>query len=247
MDRSDYFLLGQLKKACSQRTNGSWELLATAAGNPHSLSKTLQGLALDELKLEFMSTVTFSPSIVEERVEALSVSRPDLLRHLLAEWEVEVCQNQLASENVFITRAISTARTLFTVDQVDPNAEPWLWNEHLNVFSPNASRSLAHRPIINQVITLEDIKNAIPHGGGVIRALRGQNIQLEESIFTHYAQLMNSTSSYILSLLIELSRQTSFNTDIWIEHCLDFLPKTSDPYNLTPMTYSLLNPSWYVW
>ena len=49
MDRSNNFLLEQLKQAYRQRTDGRWQLLATAAGHEESIGQILESLDVSEL------------------------------------------------------------------------------------------------------------------------------------------------------------------------------------------------------
>jgi hypothetical protein len=76
MDRSKIVLLEQLKQACSQRIDKCWYLLATAAGNEEGIRVTLRGLEINELRLD--TVIALPTLLVEDRVLALSVSRPEL-------------------------------------------------------------------------------------------------------------------------------------------------------------------------
>ncbi|NJK69782.1 MAG: hypothetical protein HC849_19140 [Oscillatoriales cyanobacterium RU_3_3] len=243
MDRSENFLLEQLKQACSQRIDIHWELLATAAGVEQSISQTLRGLDVNELRMD--SEIACSSSFVEDRVIAISVSRPELLRNLLSQWEMEPRTGDPYLDAGFLDIAIKTAHRCFMVVEIDRNAEPWLWDEHLKpTYMRETARSLARRPLINKVLTQNDIENAIICGGIILTALRTQEVQIDESVFAHYADLIGCTDPYVTAILIELSRRTNFDSRIWFERILEVFPAITDPLYLTLSTYALLNPTW---
>ena len=245
MDRSKSFLLEQLKQACSLRIDIRWELLATPAGVEQSICQTLRGLDVNELRMDTASYIACSSSFVENRVIALSVSRPELLRNLFNQWEMEPRTGDPYLDAGFLDIALKTARRCFTVVEIDPEAEPWLWNEHLkSTYMRETFSLLASRPLINKVLTQNDIENAISCGGMILSTLRTQQVQIDESVFAHYADLMGSTDPYVTAILIELSRRTNFDSRIWFERILEVFPTISDPLDLTLSTYALLNDQW---
>ena len=248
MDRSKSFLLEQLKQACSQRTNGRWELLATAAGNEESIRQTLRCLNVNELRLD--TDIALPSNLVEDRVLALSVSRPELLRNLFNQWKMEPRTGDSYLDSGCLDIALKTACRCFTVVEIDPDAEPWSWeeqlkNEHLKImWDPDYIRLLGSRPLNDKVLTQNDIENAIGSGMSVLKTLRTQKVQIDESVFAHYADLISSTGPYVTALLIELSRRTNFDSRIWFERILEVFPTISDPLDLTLSTYALLNDQW---
>ncbi|WP_377478601.1 MAG: hypothetical protein P2A85_08225 [Microcoleus anatoxicus] len=250
MDRSKSFLLEQLKQACSQRIDIRWELLATAAGLDQSICQTLRGLDVNELRMDTGSYIACSSTFVEDRVLALSVSRPDLLRNLFNQWEMEPRTGDPYLDAGFLDIALKTGRRCFTVVEIDPEAEPWCWEEQLKnerlkiMYDSEYIRLLGSRPLINKVLTQNDIENAIGSGMSLIKTLRTQHVQIEESVFAHYADSIISTGPYVTALLIELSRGTNFDSRIWFERILEVFPTISDPLDLTLSTYALLNDQW---
>lgn len=250
MDRSKSFLLEQLKLACSQRTNGRWELLATAAGNENSIRQTLRGLDVNELR--FDTDIALPSNLVEDRVMALSVSQPELLRNLLNQWEMEPRTGDPYLDSGCLDIALKTAHRCFTFVEIDPEAEPWWWEEQLKnerlkiMYDSEYIRLLGSRPLIDKVLTQNDIENAIGSGMSLIKTLRTQQVKIEESVFAHYADSIISTGPYVTALLIELSRQTNFDSRIWFERILEVFPTISDPLDLTLSTYSLLNDQWVI-
>ena len=249
MDRSKIVLLEQLKQACSQRIDNNWHLLATAAGNEEGIRVTLRGLEINELRLD---TFIAMPSYLAEfRVLALSVSRPELLRNLLNLWEMEPPTGNPDDLGAgCLETALTTGRRCFTVVEIDPEAEPWSWEEELKNqplkirYSCEYIRLLGSRPLKDKVLTQKDIENGINSGMSVLKTLRTQQVQIDESVFAHYADLIISVGPYVTALLIELSRRTNFDSRIWFERILEIFPTISDPLDLTLSTYALLNDQW---
>jgi len=250
MDRSNNFLLEQLKQACSQRIDNSWHLLATAAGNEEGIRQTLRGLDVNELRLD--TIIAMPTHLTEDRVLALSVSRPELLRNLLNQWEMEPPNGDRDWAAGCLDTALETARRCFTVVEIDPEAEPWSWEEQLKneplkiMYNSEYIRLLGSRPLKDKVLTQKDIENGIGSGMSVLKTLRTQQVQIDESVFAHYADLMSSTGPYVTALLIELSRRTNFDSRIWFERILEIFPTISAPLDLTRSTYALLNDQWVV-
>ena len=161
MDRSKIVLLEQLKQACSQRIDKCWHLLATAAGNEEGIRVTLRGLDINELRLD---TVIAMPTLlVEDRVLALSVSRPELLRNLLNQWEMEPRTGNPDVDAGCLETALTTGLRCFTVLEIDPEAEPWSWEEELKnkplklIYNSEYIRLLGSRPLKDKVLTQKDI------------------------------------------------------------------------------------------
>ena len=250
MDRSKIVLLEQLKQACSQRIDNSWHLLATAAGNEEGIRVTLRGLDVNELRLD---TFIAMPSYLAEfRVLALSVSRPELLRNLLNQWEMEPRTGNPDRDYGCLERALTTGRRCFIVVEIDPEAEPWSWEEELKnkplkiMHNSEYIRLLGSRPLKDKVLTQKNIENGIGSGMSLLKTLRTQQVQIDESVFAHYADLILSTGPYVTALLIELSRRTNFDSRIWFERILEIFPTISDPLEVALSAYTLLNDQWVV-
>ncbi len=127
MDRSKIVLLEQLKQACSQRIDNGWQLLEKAAGREEGIRQTLRGLDVNELRLD--TDIALPSNLVQDRVLALSVSRPELLRNLLNQWEMEPRTGDPYLDSGCLDIALKTARRCFTVVEIDPEAEPWSWED----------------------------------------------------------------------------------------------------------------------
>jgi len=250
MDRSNNFLLEQLKQACLQRTDGRWQLLATAAGHEESIRQTLENLDVNELRPGILRALP--PSLIGDTIMALSVSQPQLIGDLLSEWEKEPRTGDPYLDAGCLDIAIKTGRRFLTVVKLDPDAEPWNWEEQLKneplkiMWDPEYIRFLASCPLVNKKLTLENIENCIEGGKNLLKTLRTQEVQIDESVFHRYADLIISTDPYAIAMLIELSRGTNFDSRIWFERMLEVFPTISYPLYLTLSTYALLNDQWVV-
>lgn len=250
MDRSNNFLLEQLKQASLQRTDGRWQLLATAAGHEESIRQTLENLDVNELRAGILRVLP--PSLVGDTIMALSVSRPQLIGDLLSEWEKEPRTGDPCIDSGCLNAAINTGRRFLTVVKLDPDAEPWSWEEQLKneplkiMWDSQYIQFLASRPLVEKTLTLENIENCIDSGKSLLETLRTQKVQIDESVFARYADLISSTDPYVIAMLIELSRRTNFDSRIWFERILEVFPTITDPLYLTLSTYALLNPTWCV-
>ncbi|MEG4634894.1 hypothetical protein QUB56_36105, partial [Microcoleus sp. AR_TQ3_B6] len=60
------------------------------------------------------------------------------------------------------------------------------------------------------------------------------------------ADLISSTDSYVIAMLIELSRGTNFDYRIWFERMLEVFPTISDPRHFVLSINALLNDQWVV-
>jgi hypothetical protein len=74
--------MSELQKALAKRCDGYWEMLATAAGMPASVEKSLQRLSAEELSMGF----GHPDCIIMERVEALAAWDPVVLADLSKTW-----------------------------------------------------------------------------------------------------------------------------------------------------------------
>ena len=73
------------RDALRRRSDGYWELLATAAGAPEAVERTVRGLTAQELD-RGAHGLALAPSLVEERVEALAAHDVGRLVELAREW-----------------------------------------------------------------------------------------------------------------------------------------------------------------
>ena len=175
MDRSNNFLLEQLKQACLQRTDGRWQLLATAAGHEESIGQILESLDVNELRLDTMKALP--ASLVGDKIMALCVSRPQLLGDLLSQWEQEPLTGDPYVDAGCLTAAINTGHRILTVVKLDPDAEPWSWEEQLKneplkiMCNPEYIRFLASRPLVNKKLTRSNMENCIKGGKDLLKTL----------------------------------------------------------------------------
>jgi len=244
MDGSRHFLLEQqLRSCCKQRTEGYWTLLAAAAGDNRCIQQVYNTLASYTWQSNYPERIAYA----EWRVFSISISRPNLLRELLAGWEREPDAKNFENPNnctSHIYLAGHTARILFKTQQFDPTAEPWSSEEYGS--KKLVPDNLINRPLKETVLILADIQKCVEVNGGALRALRTQAVEIDLTVFEHYSQLIDSTPCYALTLLIELSRKIDFRSDIWSENVLRVFPKIQDPIKLMYITGGLLNPQWKI-
>jgi hypothetical protein len=74
--------MSDLRAALTERCDGYWELLATAAGSPDSVERTTKALAGEELDKGFQNPV----GLIGERVEALAAWNPAVLCDISKTW-----------------------------------------------------------------------------------------------------------------------------------------------------------------
>jgi len=182
----------RLAALARQRTEGPWELLATAAGNPDAIQKScamLSGAVLDDF---------FHPDwMVEERVEAVCAFDPTVLAALAREWPNPVKSASpfirtawrvglrhllpimpLNREDLAVPELVEEASVLWQPDA----AAPITWDQAFDlldaqpIFNYTLVRRLARHPLVGP----------LPSRAGLIRCpawmlplLRGQVHQLE--------------------------------------------------------------------
>ena len=243
MNGSRHYLLEQLKSCCKQRTDGDWALLAAAAGDDLCVQQVYNILAGYTWQSNYPEMIAYA----EWRVFSLSISQPDLLRELLAGWEREPDANNFENSNnctAHIYMAGHTARNFFKTQQLNPTAEAWSWKEYGS--KELVPKNLISRQIQEKMLTLADIQKSVEVNGHALKALRTQTVKIDLTVFEHYAQLIDSTPCYAITLLIELSRKTDFKADIWIENVLRVFPKFQNPIELMCITGGLLNSQWRI-
>lgn len=70
----------------ASRSDGPWELLATAVGVSESIATTLAGLGADAID-NATSSVAISPGVIEARVQAIAAHQPRALERITAKWK----------------------------------------------------------------------------------------------------------------------------------------------------------------
>lgn len=80
------FAASALRQHLLMRSDGYWELFATALGNVESIAKTVRGLTAESLA-EASKGAAVSPSLVEQRVQALAAYDGALVRELTRAWK----------------------------------------------------------------------------------------------------------------------------------------------------------------
>jgi hypothetical protein len=243
MDRSNNFILKIIEKARINKLEGYWELIATAAGDDKAIIKTLSCLDINELDKGAMSSVTSAPSIVEKRLQALSVSRIDLLNQLWNDLKNKNGEDPFG--NPFLYMAKQTLKKIIFPQKTNDILEPWKWNDNLNI-KPNKAVLLSLRPLLDKELTTKDFFNAIQNGGVILRALRFQNVILDNIDFSYWMKNISSNDPWILAIIIELSRKANIPIEKWIESYLPFYENVLDPLDVIPSIYTLISSEWCV-
>jgi hypothetical protein len=115
----------ELRSLLCSRTDGYWELLATAGGHEDALSKTMKGLTDSALKAGTRGPA-LSPNLVDHRIQALAAHDPRTIEVLAGTWEPPepVTQTLLSSANDFRTAAwCASLRFLHELGFRRPRAE----------------------------------------------------------------------------------------------------------------------------
>src|SRR5579871_1910903 len=125
MDSSDDFLSVICGKSREHRFTGAWELVGTAAGVPEAVLKTQLGLDPFELSKGAMSEKAVGPSVVAQRVEALSVCDRRLVDDLFG--RLGEMPREVIEDNECIRYAYESARAFLFPASLDEGAPEWSW------------------------------------------------------------------------------------------------------------------------
>lgn len=240
MDGSRYILLEVLKEQCLRSTGYSWTLLAAAVG----ISEGTQKVYSDLKGYAWNCSADWAPKYAIWQVAALSVSRPDLLKSLLAAWESEPYIDDFERCSEWLYVANRAARNFFRCYELNLTSTAWKWSD----FSDRSliPDDLISRPLTDRFLSYADIQKSVNAGGAALRALQTQLVDIDSSVFEYYSMNIKSTDSFVLAFLILLSKQKGFDKEIWIQRLLDVLHSIKDPIDLLYISGGLLNTNWQV-
>jgi hypothetical protein len=239
MDRGNSFLLSIINKARANNQTGYWEMISAAANDSKAVEKIRNSICVAELRKGAMSEITVSPSIVEMRIEAFSVCDPESLKILWKELR------DVDEGNPFIQAAMSSLERIIFPQKVDFNKEPWHWSDHITALPPEGFL-LSQRPMHDIDLTTNDLIIAANNGGGILRALRHQNISLDNVDFSYWLNNISSIESWTLALVIELSRKADIPIEQWRERYIKYFKDITEPLEFIPSIYTLISPDWVV-
>ena len=271
MDTSNGELLdiwAVLRRNLSTRKDAYWELIATAAGDEESLEKTLVGLSSAQLD-KGGSGLAVSPSIVRDRVEALSVSGLEQLLAIVCDWRNPSTIN---GDPFWVACWQTALRHLVTSGAVDLNETrrvPELRKESdlLSTITSNARLSWAELrrrsegimvttdiirdwsrfSLTDKVLTREDIKSTPTL---LLRVLRDKPVILNRSAQDWILGLCDDLlghDPYEAAIMLEIGRGYDPELEIRLARLfLDKLPAIHEPRDLIPLVYMCINRQWLV-
>ena len=241
MDSTNSFALAVRDIAAGKRRNAGWEAIGVASGDPQALGRARAGLAVAELGRGALSDLSIAPSVVEARIEALSVFDRRFPGELLTELSAADGDHR---ENPFLSRARDVAkaavRPLPTVNHAFPS---WSWDDHVGATAWDA-RPLASRPMDFRQFDAKDIQRAAASGGGIFVALRTQATQFDPGCFEPLGTTLRTYDAWAMALVVELSRKSTFDQGAWEEPVLSLLRETDDASVAIPFVYPVLNRQW---
>lgn len=236
MDRNNHYLL-ELIEFLKNRTEGPWELLATASGSEASIKKSLSCIAITELDLELQSKLSVAPSYVELRTEALTVSSPDIMRSYFKELK------SVKNMNYWHKAAYHKLHNFFMRPEINHQSKPWRWHDYLNKPITSDDR-LETRPFDPTNFTEEDFLRAIHNESALLRGLQLQHFPLPSTIFDEAVSLINTISPYTAARIVVISRNSDFNQDTWAKMLFDLLKEVKNPKHILPLPYVIINQNW---
>jgi hypothetical protein len=267
MDPGDDFILrlGAIRVALSQRQDEYWELLATAAGVPESVARTEHGLCAEALS-QGPRGPAIAPSLVMERVEALSAFSPDRLARLASEW---VPPREIDDDPWWTTAWTAGLRHLDAVGAIsraraetpalakecaliwgNPSPPEISWRLFAETLQTDLSRYdtcrlVGRARIIESTISDHDLR-AVPWE--MLRLLRGRITLLDPAARTlihERARTWATRDPLEAALVAEICGDiSSQDFDCIRQEVIDAIPSVSDARTLIPLAYVLLG-SWH--
>ena len=263
MDRSQRNVsLSTLRATLETRSDGYWELLATAAGAYGSVARTEESLSVEALRLGSHGQAT-APSIVRERVEALAAWNPLALARLTVGW----FEPRDIGDDPWWTAAWSTAlrhlkslgpleRDRFDVpslaaevallwDDGSPRGFSWrqLVSPAVTPLSFESARALASARMMETTLSKNDL---ITCPLSMLRLLRGRANLLDISAIDHViarARSWQDQDPLESALALEVCQEASVEEDVIDCIRMDVIEHVSairDPRHMLPFVYVLL-------
>jgi len=229
--------LYDLNNLCQEKDDGSWELLATAAGSKKSTTKSMNAINFDELQKGMFSDLLVSRSFVEDRIDSLSVLYRPYLKTL---WEKI---GGSSPSNEYVETAQIKLNYIFKPDISPTSTDSWEWSENINILLEKA-RELKSKPIKNTFLSFEELYPAAEYGGASLYSLIGQNVHIDKEVFYKFLQNPDVLEGWSLAALIELAYERGISKETWLDFFVSEIRKTDDPLFLTPSIYSLLSEDW---
>lgn len=233
------FIAKVTEVAAKKRANPYWEMILAVAGDERAIENIYKGLSVEELSIGSQSEFSIAPSVIEERIIALTAIRPQFLRELRSSLETVD-----STENFLEYARVALRRSLFPI-LVDPKLEEWSWEEE-SVKRHWYCYELAQRPMRAHRVTTDELISVTELGGGILYALRGQDADLSGIDYNYWLDNIGAISPYVLTFIIGFSLRGKVTIDEWREAYLPLLTPDRDPRELIPAIYKLLKPEWNV-
>jgi hypothetical protein len=269
MDRNSDHLLneGLLREALCQRMDGRWAFLAAAAGRPDAIEELSLPLSRAELDRGSAGRA-LTPSLVSERVEALAVSASLNLTHLAKEWRMPID----TGDDPFWAAAWNSALR-HLVGRVCLNPDdfrlPAVAVEAALVWPrdhrPSCSWDEVAAACVARTVPYNEIRRWATYRL-VDRHIQESQLRHVPILFLrvlrgHYEVLTADAIDYLYTRCEDLLGQDSFETAVLAEALsavdasimstlqrwfLDILPDVTEPRDVIPLAYFLLEPRWVV-
>ena len=150
----------QFESILKSRRDGFWGLLATAAGDDESVKAT--AASLTSRKLEEGPGTAGTPTLVENRIEALSVSHPEMIPQLAREWRRP---RQLAKREVFDgTADLLIAAWRCALRHLVAVGAAWVRELESDILAIEEERGVYHGPVPLANLTWREILSEIGRG-----------------------------------------------------------------------------------
>jgi hypothetical protein len=256
-----------LKEALSRRHDSYWELLATAAGASASTAKTIEGISAREI-YKGVQGRAIAPSFIRERIEAISVSNVQILADLARQW---IDPQDIHGDPWWIAAWEASLRHLKGLRLVTQEAVNVpelsrevhvLWNDPIH--QQVSWHTMLHQARLTEIQNFEirdksryqleersisgpDVRQAPPK---LFRLLRGRANRLDPSARAILASMQETCLNrdpFEAALIIELYKELSLGTCENLYYKLaDLVPSMTDPRDIIPLVYVLLNDNWKV-
>jgi hypothetical protein len=119
----------EMRQFMARRSDGPWELLATAVDDPHSMRRSRQCLSREEIQ-QGAAGLAISPAIIDDRIQAVAACGATRVAALVQDWHPAqqlADANPMAAETDFWTAAwLSALRFLPALPDVDASMIPRL-------------------------------------------------------------------------------------------------------------------------
>jgi hypothetical protein len=265
----DSVLVGseELAAAMKARRNSYWILLATAAGESHSVAESTDGVSRRELDRGSLGAAV-SPSIVDARIEAIAAYDPCVVAELARAWRAP---GDVIGDPFWLSAWRTSLRHLKTVGGFNPDelASPDLDAEIEIVWGAPVDGSISWADTKARVqagrATLADIRRwskrrlCEPRLGArdmsdappvMLRLLRDRANLLDPSAAAtvgEWAETLLDRDPFDASAIIEVAQAGGvLCRDLACKQLASHIDEIEDARTIIPLAYALLRPGWVI-